>query len=283
MSSVDKAVFSRLLAKLWPQLNPAHAVNGFKGTGLHPPDREAVAHRIIGSRRTAEEQPSTSRTSAQEPQPSTSSGEAPETPRKILRKSIMSVLSPPQTETTKATLLQKTCKRKRVQAKAGEVLTEKEVLERLEQEAKEREEKSKKKENKRVGKKTSVTEKVKRTGVKRTLQIASDSSDHSDDDDSDLATPIENEVVQIQDIEENKTYVIVRYEGSYFPGLVIKVGKQNIRVKCMCKSGPKYWRWPDRPDTCDYPEENVVAVIGFPQLMDDRGQYLMPEVDKYWC
>ena len=36
-------------------------------------------------------------------------------------------------------------------------------------------------------------------------------------------------------LEEGSSYVIVEYEGSYFPGLVTRIMKTSVEVRCMMK------------------------------------------------
>ena len=43
-------------------------------------------------------------------------------------------------------------------------------------------------------------------------------------------------------LEDNISHVIVRYEGSYFPGIVKQVRKTTTRVSCMIKCGPSTWK-----------------------------------------
>ena len=78
-----------------------------------------------------------------------------------------------------------------------------------------------------------------------------------------------------------KTYVIVN-EGSYFPGLVIRVKKTTYEVSCMIKSGPDTWKWPDKKDVCEYDPTEIEEIIKAPQMINSRGQYIVPEADKFW-
>jgi hypothetical protein len=270
MQSVDKAVFPTLLGKLWHQLNPTHAINAFRGAGMYPADRNAVFHRVVGAREDHQcsPRPSTSRRSSND-----------YTPRKILRRSILNVISPPASEETKQAAQQKKTQRKRVQAKTGEVLTEQVVLERLKKEELERQEK--KTRNKMLPKKIQP-----KKSVKRRIVVESD----SDSDLNSCVTSIKDSgsdnYDNFQDSKEFKegvTYVIVKYEGSYFPGIVAKVGKASVTVNCMTKSGPKTWKWPDRLDTCEYTVDAIVKIIPTPMIQGTRGQFSVPEIEKYWC
>ena len=116
LQTVDKAVFPLLLSKLWSCLKPQHAVNGFRGCGLLPVDRSAVQHRVIAESSEMEDIEVL-------------------TPRKALRQAIINTVSPD------ADLQVPSKTRRRVQHKSGEILTEEEVLIRLEEEAKTRQEK----------------------------------------------------------------------------------------------------------------------------------------------
>ena len=274
MQSVDKAVFPNLLSKLWQQLDPMHAVNAFRVAGLYPCDREAVRHRVIA----ASSGPS-------QAAPSTSAEAAPETPRKVLWKAILEVLSPPSSIETENAKAQKRSKRKRVQSTMGEVLTNKTVLKRLEQEATCREEKGK---TKQMSAKVTEKVKIEKQCVRR-LHTESMMETDSDSDldiaplySNDNEIPTKSTAVDVRKLKEGVSYVIVKYEGSYFPGIVTKLGKTAVTVSCLVKSGPTHWKWPEREDSCDYLFEDIVSIIT-PPVMGNRGQCLIPDADKYWC
>ena len=131
LKALDKTVFPSLLSSLWPQLDPQHAVNGFRGAGLWPVDRSAINRRLVIN-------------------DAASSGDQGEvnvhSPRQQLRLSILKVISPPEPPTQN----QANKTRKRVQHKSGEILTRDEVLNRLEVEANERDAKKADKVEKRL-------------------------------------------------------------------------------------------------------------------------------------
>ena len=52
----------------------------------------------------------------------------------------------------------------------------------------------------------------------------------------------------VGDLEEGERFVIVQYEGSYFPGNVVTLGKNSVTVSCMVKSGITTWKWPATED-----------------------------------
>ena len=270
MTSVDKAVFPTLLNKLWQQLKPLNAINAFRGAGLYPPDRQAVTHRIVAA-------------GSSQNSPPNDEGDKifVQTPQKALRTAILDVLSPTASEETVTAKKQKLRKRKRVQAKVGEVLTEESVLQRLEKEAFERQ---KKKESSRP----TTTKKVKIEKEK----INSDSDSESISGNSNISgiskvsdisnCSVKQKTVNVEDLREGITHVIVIYEGSYFPGVIVKLEKREIIVSCMTKSGPNSWKWPQREDICAYELDEIIQVINPPKQLTNRGQYAVPEADKYW-
>ena len=122
MQAVDKTVFPSLLAKLCSTLEPAHAVAGFRGSGLFPVDKTKVSHCLTDGRTTSA---------------------STNLPAEALQDAVMSVVSPTPSAETQAALDNKKVRRKRVQAKAGEVLTAENALKRLEEEERMRDSKKK--------------------------------------------------------------------------------------------------------------------------------------------
>ena len=288
MTAVDKAVFPTLLARLWQQLDPMHAINAFRGAGLYPCDRAAAAHRVTAVK-TDVPSGRVSPAPTAEGGPSTPAS----TPQKVLRAAILDVLSPEPSTSTMAGQKQKKRKRTRVQAKIGEVLTEESVLARLEKEMINRKEKkaSCKPTTTQTSSKQVRGSPIKKKKVKRSLLVELGSSE-SDGEVSDnfLDSNSENEVethvvgsVDINDLVEAVTYVIVQYEGSHFPGVVKKIAKKGVAVSCMQKSMNNTWKWPEREDVCSYELKNIVEIIQPPSLVGSRGQYyVVPEAERYW-
>ena len=380
---VDKAMFPKLLAKLWPRLKAEYVVSGFRGSGLFPVDKQKVNKRMV----------------------IVIDDDNLPTPRKVMRDAIICAISPSEP-------VPKRGPRKRVQHTSGEVLTEAAVMDRLRQEEEDRASKKRKKAfpvkkkafpvkkkafpvKKKafpVKKKTSpVKEKVKKMSRQLFLEVLDeDESDVDGDEDGKLArkertdrwssegdssdydidmlreslgldTEAENrrpvrgttsrpcrsseqvasEVVEepvagqsrsgrelekwiltppceesVQDdddddnnvddqdddgedaggdddgedaggdddheIRENVTYVIVNYEGTYFPGLVTKVKKASYEVSCLIKCGIRQWRFPNTPDVCEYKPNKIIQVIKAPSIMNSRQAMRCEEVEKYW-
>lgn len=276
LRTVDKAVFPILLAKLCLLLNPRHVVNGFRGSGLLPVDRTAVQHRVLAE-------------SSQEE----GEGNQVMTPRTVLRLAILKTVSPdPDLQAPSGT-------RRRVQHKSGEILTEDEVLSRLEEEENNRKEKKKKgpkaaksRSNKNYKKKTvdeMFLERLARPGssLDDAFENIITADENSENEFGAMeATGVEiefnNNKVDTRMLEEGVTHVLTQYEGSYFPGLVIKLKKKTIEVSCMQKNGLFGWKWPQVSDIHQYPLEDIVKVIGKPKALNKRNNYSVPEADDYW-
>ena len=142
IKSVDKSSFPALLKKLWEQLNPQHAVNGFRKTGLFPFNRNAVDNKILNS--------------VSDPLIQASVG--PRSLERVLISSICDVLKPKETPEVQAALANRARKRTRLQCKHGEVLTAPDVEKRLLEEQIERERKKNKQPAKaKAGKGVSIT------------------------------------------------------------------------------------------------------------------------------
>ena len=156
LQNVDKAVFPRLLNKLWDKLNQLHAINGFKDAGLIPLDKERMLRRVIPTEANYDKECDDGDTCLM-------------TPRSAMRKAVCGVLRPELLDETAAILKDKAKKRKRVQAKTGEVLTEVDVARRLQLEEIERNEK---KEKKKLKKKGNSTAKKGTTNISTEKQTA---------------------------------------------------------------------------------------------------------------
>ena len=83
-------------------------------------------------------------------------------------------------------------------------------------------------------------------------------------------------------IQEMVTYVIVNYEGSFFPGMVTKVNKGSFEVSCMVKCGIRQWKFPDVPDVCKYEPNQIVEIIKAPTILNSRNVMRCVEVEKFW-
>lgn len=75
-------------------------------------------------------------------------------------------------------------------------------------------------------------------------------------------------------------YVIVRYEGEYFPGIVqdLKSSEAFVKVMCMCGGN---WKWPEKEDVLWYDFSDVMAVIKEPELINSLGLYSVDEIKSF--
>ena len=101
-------------------------------------------------------------------------------------------------------------------------------------------------------------------------------------DESDVDHP----QIDIKDLEPNVSYVIVDYEGTFFPGIVQEIKNKNLKVSCMVPIPSKMlkslWKWPEKPDNCWYGIDKVVKIISTPILIGNRGKYMVEEAEKFW-
>jgi hypothetical protein len=128
---VDKSVFPTLLAPLWKEIHAEHLHGGFRGAGLYPLRKDVVMKKVINS--------------DVDDNGVVNSPIGLSTPHRHLKDAILNALAPPMREATKAAINQSNRKRRRVQSRGGEILTEKEVMSRLQEEERHRQQVSHKK------------------------------------------------------------------------------------------------------------------------------------------
>lgn len=75
------------------------------------------------------------------------------------------------------------------------------------------------------------------------------------------------------------SYVIVQYEGQFFPGIVIENVDKGLKVKSMMMSG-HLWKWPEKDDILIYESSDVICKIQSPTLVSNRGFYNVPEINN---
>lgn len=99
-----------------------------------------------------------------------------------------------------------------------------------------------------------------------------------------------NEVQQSQEISEltvkdicKNDYVIVRYEGAQFPGIVVSVKprKKEFEVRTMTK-GLKYWKWNETEKPGVYKLDEIVKKIKKPTAVSNRGVFRVEEMESIW-
>lgn len=256
MKSVDKAVFPLLLKHLCETLKPEHAISGFRGSGLYPLNRNAVRHRILET-------------------------EQEDTGYNMLHSAILKTLAPVKSSDTNEALANSARKRKRVQAKAGEVLTDTEVVERLRKEKVSREEKSKKTELKQ--KNTRILNAVENEEPGPSHRGMFDTTTDSDSQ-SDSEEDAEGLRARMLRAKLSKTvlclqkYVVVTYDNELYPGIIKELHENEAVISSMTRTG-KYWKWPNKEDILPFKLDKILGVIDAPQSVNSRGHYKVPVLD----
>ena len=76
-------------------------------------------------------------------------------------------------------------------------------------------------------------------------------------------------------------YKVVKYNSTYYPGEIMNVfpDAESARVCTMEKSGPKFWKWPDREDILDYFFHDIAKSINLPVVVPNRGTFYIPELN----
>lgn len=112
LQSVSKPVFPTLLKQICSQLKAEWAISAFKGSGLYPVAKEAVAHRVIKPQVVNSEDLNSS----------------------AIQTAVSAVLSPIICQENKQAKIASQKRRKRVQHKTGEILTHSESMTRMQTE-----------------------------------------------------------------------------------------------------------------------------------------------------
>lgn len=81
-------------------------------------------------------------------------------------------------------------------------------------------------------------------------------------------------------IREVGEFVVVKYEGSYFPGTIIETTKEEAKVSTMQKS-LKSWKWPEIPEVTAYTWTDIVEHIKPPKCISKKGFYSIPAMSKF--
>lgn len=74
-------------------------------------------------------------------------------------------------------------------------------------------------------------------------------------------------------------WVIVQYDGKNYPGEVVIVGVDDVKVNVMHRIFAGFWKWPATPDEIFYPNEKIQGKINPPEPVGRRGQFRFNEVN----
>ena len=73
-------------------------------------------------------------------------------------------------------------------------------------------------------------------------------------------------------------YVVVKYDGTPYPGLVIDEDEEEVHVKCMYRVGKNRFVWPKIDDMLWYAQEQVLMVIPEPLPVTKRHLQVEPSL-----
>lgn len=93
---------------------------------------------------------------------------------------------------------------------------------------------------------------------------------------SDVSTTIEHDYGQIT----IGSYVIVRYQKKYFPGIVTNIEDDEYEVKAMAPLSPNLFKWPVPEDQIWYNKNQIMEAI-LPPILKKLGCYECQEISKY--
>lgn len=76
-------------------------------------------------------------------------------------------------------------------------------------------------------------------------------------------------------------FVIIKYEGEYFPGKIESLRKNDYEISTMTLTTGNSFKWPNPPDKIFYNLKEIIEIIMEPICLNKRGFYRIPEMDKY--
>lgn len=77
------------------------------------------------------------------------------------------------------------------------------------------------------------------------------------------------------------SFVIIKYEGEYFPGKIESLRKNEFEISTMTLTTGNTFKWPNTPDKMFYGLMEIMEEIKEPICLNKRGFYRIPEMDKY--
>ena len=284
LTTASKAVFPFLLKQLYEkvQQRPGNIVNGFAACGICPFNKNAIPDsKLIPS---TQFEPCQESENEEEATASVNSMDdvvegASFSPRKVLRKALISAISPPQSKLTENALINAKKPRRRVQKDIGECLTEEQTMERL----KEEEERRQLKKKCKAGQAKRGKPKGPRKSMTKTRLLVEDVYSSEDDllrDEEDLmfdeppldgqnttstSTNATNPIMAI-DIAKNLTnkYVAAKYDDKWYLGVIEgqNFAEKELDIKFMHPNGPSSaYTWPIYEDRCTLPLKEIIGIL----------------------
>lgn len=132
-------------------------------------------------------------------------------------------------------------------------------------------ERKRKREEKRVEKENNAPKLKKNDRLKKKDTNNEKNKEHENKEEKAQADKGYNQINEAKTFKKN-TFVIVDYEGVYYPGKLEDRSSDEVYVSVMEKTGVN-WRWPSKPDKLWYKKEDIVKSIPEPHLINKRGVY----------
>ncbi|CAH2097239.1 unnamed protein product [Euphydryas editha] len=104
------------------------------------------------------------------------------------------------------------------------------------------------------------------------------------DSDSDSELPLAKSKSKAENLKmslKKGEFVIVTYEGEYFPGKIENTDRERYEISTMKLSTGNSFRWPKRVDKIWYPTSDIVEIINPPVPYNNRGFFKVQEMLKY--
>lgn len=135
------------------------------------------------------------------------------------------------------------------------------------------------------------------TAIQRKIRVNSSSSDSSNDEsevqyqesddspwDEDFHTDDENftKIISKESADVDKQigkYVVVEFEGKYFPGKITEISPSGAMVNVMAAAG-KQWKWPLKKDEIFYSNSEIVMSINPPVQRGKRALFDVQELSS---
>nr|XP_023025875.1 uncharacterized protein LOC111513886 [Leptinotarsa decemlineata] len=76
-------------------------------------------------------------------------------------------------------------------------------------------------------------------------------------------------------------FVIVNYEGKYYPGVIKNIADGKAFISTMTTSSLRQWKWPEGKDEIWYEFHEIIEKIKKPKQVNKRGFFEVEEVNKY--
>lgn len=109
------------------------------------------------------------------------------------------------------------------------------------------------------------------------LASSTETIDVFEPSDTDVREPTMEEIILDESPIREGIFVLVRYNQSTYPGLVVSIKENEAEIDCMEKAGNQ-WKWPARKDVLHYPLEDIIMQIKPPKPVNKRGFFTVSDI-----